>query len=248
MKNNLTVVAGGNSGIGYEIARTFFADGSDVVILGRNKNKNEKAIKSIAESVSSDSSIKSYVCDMSIEKDIKKVFNRLKKNYGGINNLINSVGLWKLCPIKKLKYEFIIDMHKNNLLPIILSCKIAPDYMKKNSSIVNVSSFAAIMPMPDGSIYSAYKAAVINFTKSCADEFASENIRVNCVTPGVIETPMTAKHISGNRKKLQAAISLKSIGTPDMVAQPVKFLCAHESNYITGENLVISGGKYIVQK
>ena len=75
--------------------------------------------------------------------------------------------------------------------------------MNKNSSIVNLSSFAAVMPMPEGSIYSAYKASVINFTKSAADELAKFKIRVNTVTPGVINTPMTSNHISKNENALK---------------------------------------------
>lgn len=248
MKSSLTVIAGGNSGIGYEIAKSFFADGSDVVILGRNNDKNKNAIKSITSQVNSNSNISSYVCDMSSHADIRNTFSKINSSYGGIDNLINSVGLWKLCPINQLTEEFILDLHKNNLMPIFLSCTIASKYMNKNSSIINLSSFAAIMPMAQGSIYSAYKAAVINFTKSCADELAQKKIRVNCVTPGVIETPMTSEHISNNIEKLEKPISMMAIGTPEMVAQPIKFLCSSDAGYITGENLVITGGKYIVQK
>jgi len=248
MDTQLTIVAGGNSGIGLEIARTFCKNGSNVVILGRNGKSNKIAVKSISESANCEKKIHSYVCDMSSESKILDTFSKIKKKFGRANNLINSVGLWRLCPITELTKEFTKNMHDNNLLPIILACKVAPIFMKKGSSIVNLSSFAAIMPHAEGSIYGAYKAAVINFTKSAADELAQKEIRVNCVTPGVIDTPMTFQHIKKNKSVLLKPISLESIGTPEDVAGTVKFLCSRDASYVTGENIVISGGKYIVQK
>lgn len=248
MHKKLTIVAGGNSGIGLEIARAFYINGSDVVILGRNGAKNKLAIKSIKSSAKSKRKIHSYVCDMSSESKILETLLKIKKSFGRADNFINSVGLWRQCPITDITKEFLKKLHDNNFLPIILVCKVAPIFMKKGSSIVNLSSFAAIMPMSEGSIYAAYKAAVINFTKSAADELAQKDIRVNCVTPGVIDTPMTSDNIKKNKSSLLKPISLKSIGTPQQVAGTVKFLCSEDASYITGENIVISGGKYIVQK
>jgi len=248
MDKKLTIVAGGNSGIGLEIARAFYMSGSNVVILGRNSARNNKAVKSIKRSENSERKIHSYVCDMSSESKILETFLKIRKNFGRADNFINSVGLWRLCPITKITKEFSKKLHDNNFLPIILVCKVAPNFMTKGSSIVNLSSFAAIMPMSEGSIYAAYKSAVINFTKSAADELAQKDIRVNCVTPGVVDTPMTSDNIKKNKSSLLKPISLKSIGTPQQVAGTVKFLCSEDASYITGENIVISGGKYIVQK
>ena len=164
-----------------------------------------------------------------------------------IDNFVNSVGLWKVKPIIKLTTKEINQMHDNNFLPLVLGCKIMPSFMSKGS-IVNLSSFASIMPMKDGSIYSSYKSAAITFTKSAAAELSKLGIRVNIVTPGVIETPMTRTYINKNKNKLLKPIPLKRIGSPEDVVGPVLFLCSSLSSYITGENIIISGGKYIIQE
>ena len=138
-------------------------------------------------------------------------------------------------------------MHDNNFLPLVLGCKIMPSFMSKGS-IVNLSSFASLMPMENGSIYSSYKSAAITFTKSAAAELSRKGIRANIVTPGVIETPMTKSYISKNKDKLLEPIPLNRIGKPEDVVGPVLFLCSRHASYITGENIIISGGKYIIQE
>ncbi len=244
--NKLTVVAGGNSGIGLEIARGFYESGSDVIILGRNNKKNLKAVKDIKEN-NQQKALKSYVCDLSKEKKFSEVAKNIYKNYGRIDNFINCVGLWKVSPISKVTSLGIKEMHDNNFLPLVLGTKIISPFMSKGS-IVNLSSFAYLMPMKEGSIYSSYKAAAVTFTKSAADELSKRGIRVNIVTPGVIDTPMTRSHIVKNKRELIRPISLNRIGLPSEIVGPVLFLCSNDSSYITGENLIISGGKYITQK
>lgn len=245
-KNKLTVVAGGNSGIGFEIAKGFSSEGSKVIILGRNKNKNQKALAKLSKE-SELEVIEAYECDLSKEKKLLTVSKKIVRKYGKIDNFVNSVGLWKVKPITKLKKEEIDEMHENNFLPIVLGCKVMPSFMSKGS-IVNLSSFSSIMPMQEGSIYSSYKSAAITFTKSAAAELSKEGIRVNIVTPGVIETPMTSNYINKNRTKLLKPISLNRIGEPKDVVGPVLFLCSNLASYITGENIIISGGKYIIQE
>ena len=121
--------------------------------------------------------------------------------------------------------------------------------MNKNyNSIINICSFAAFMPQKNSSIYACLKAAVLNFTKSSASELAKYNIRVNSITPGVIETDMTRDYIKKNEKKLLRPISSKAFGHGDDIANGVAFLSSNNSKYINGENICITGGKYLTQE
>jgi 3-oxoacyl-[acyl-carrier protein] reductase len=244
--NKLTVVAGGNSGIGLEIAKGFFKRGSKVIILGRRRKKNQQAL-SIISKENKFGILKAYVCDLSKESHLSVVAKKIFNSHGKIDNFVNSIGLWKIKPISKLTKNNITEMHDNNFLPLVMGCKIIPSFMS-GGSIVNLSSFASLMPMKEGSIYSSYKSAAITFTKSAAAELSQKGIRVNIVTPGVIETPMTKAHIKRNKRELLKPIPMKRIGSPEDVVGPVLFLCSNLSSYITGENIIISGGKYIIQQ
>ena len=246
LSNKLTVVAGGNSGIGFEIVRGFSKEGSKVILLGRNKTKNKEALMKLSKEKGLQH-LQAYECDLSQEEQLINVAKRIEKKYGKIDNFINSVGLWKVKPIAKLTKKEIYEMHDNNFLPLALGCKIMPSFMSKGS-IVNLSSFASLMPMKHGSIYSSYKSAAITFTKSAAAELSHKGLRVNIVTPGVIETPMTKSYITKNKDKLLEPIPLNRIGKPEDVVGPVLFLCSRHASYITGENIIISGGKYIIQE
>ena len=246
LRNNLTVVAGGNSGIGFEIVRGFSQQGSKVIFLGRNRKRNQKALSKLTRELNPPI-LEAFECDLSKEEQLKSVLRHIVKKHGKINNFVNSVGLWKVKPISKLTKKEIEEMHDNNFLPLVLGCKVLPSFMTKGS-IVNLSSFASIMPMKEGSIYSSYKSAAITFTKSAASELSKKGIRVNIVTPGVIETPMTSTYIKKNKNRLLKPIPLNRIGTPKDVVGPVLFLCSNLASYITGENIIISGGKYITQE
>jgi 3-oxoacyl-[acyl-carrier protein] reductase len=119
--------------------------------------------------------------------------------------------------------------------------------MKKSGVIINIGSFAGIIPMKNASLYSSYKSSINSFTKSAATELADLNIRVNCVIPGVIRTSMTSDYIDDNYDKLISAIPLNRIGTTEEVANTVLFLCSDMASYITGAILEVTGGKYITQ-
>ena len=117
-----------------------------------------------------------------------------------------------------------------------------------DKSIINISSFAGIMPQKKSSIYACLKAAIINFTKSSASELAQYGIRVNCITPGVINTNMTKEYIEKNKNNLLKPISLNRFGKMKEVANGIIFLSSEYANYINGENLCITGGKYLTQE
>ena len=119
--------------------------------------------------------------------------------------------------------------------------------MKNEGVIINIGSFAGILPMKNSSIYSSLKSAVHTFTKSSASELGIKGIRVNCIIPGVIRTPMTSKYIDDNYNQIIKPISLKNIGTTMDIANAVIFLCSNKAKYITGAMLEVTGGKFSSQ-
>jgi NAD(P)-dependent dehydrogenase (short-subunit alcohol dehydrogenase family) len=251
--NNKTVlITGGASGIGLEIANRYFELNANIIICGRDKGKFQAAMDSILQNNPNKSGkLLTYRCDMSCEKDVIEMVNDIKSKSIEINILVNNCSTWFLSSILDLKVTELDDAYNNILKSTIVGTKNIAAAMKNKSndnSIVNISSFAGIMPQKNGSIYACLKAAIINFTKSSASELAGYGIRVNCVTPGVIKTDMTNEYIEKNRNKLLNPISMNRLGDMEEIANVVVFLSSKYADYINGENLCVTGGKYLIQE
>ena len=242
------IVTGGGTGIGFEIARSFVLCGAKVTIAGRRKDVLEEALLQIKKKIpKSEDNIISLTCDMSNEQSVNDLFQTVQSTFNNIDILINNCGTWSLGSINELK-DSEIDNHFNNILKsTILGTKFASTYLGEFGAIVNVGSFAGILPMKNASIYSSFKSAINVFTKSSATEFGKLGIRVNCITPGVIRTPMTSQYIDDNYEKIIKPIALERAGNCEEVANGVLFLCSDLASYITGAILEITGGKYATQ-
>tara|TARA_Y100000816_G_C26017090_1_gene531976 strand:- start:235 stop:996 length:762 start_codon:yes stop_codon:yes gene_type:complete len=247
-KNQTVLISGGASGIGYFIAKRYLSLEANVVICGRTESKLKKAIKSLKSYSKND--VIGIRCDMSLEIDVKKMFEKVINIYGVINIFINNSAVWFLKNILDIEEKDIDYAYNNILKSTILGTKISAKYILKNSngSIINISSFAGLMAQKDASLYACFKSAIISFTKSSAAELADFNIRVNCVTPGVIRTDMTSDYIDLNIKNILKPIALNRIGDEEEVVDGIIFLTSKYSKYITGENLCITGGKYLIQE
>jgi len=246
--NKTVIVTGGGTGIGYEIAKSFLNSGANVIITGRRKHILDKSIEEILlNNIKYKNKVFSIDLDLSNEDSVKELYNNVLQKYKRIDILINNSATWFLKPIKELLEEEI-DYHFNNSFKTTVLCtKYASTFMKKGGTIVNIGSFASVLPMKDASLYSAYKSAIGTFTKSSAAELGKEGIRVNCIIPGVIKTPMTSDFINNNFDKIIKPIALKRIGTTKEVANGVLFFSSDLSSYITGSILEITGGKYLTQ-
>ena len=242
------IVTGGGTGIGFKIANSFVSCGAKVTIVGRRKDIIEKALLQIKKKIpKSEDNIISLTCDMSNEQSVSDLFQTVQSTFNNIDILINNCGTWSLGQINELK-DSEIDAHFNNILKsTILATKYAAAHLGESGAIVNVGSFAGILPMKNASIYSSFKSAINVFTKSSATEFGKSGIRVNCITPGVIRTPMTSQYIDNNYNKIIEPIALGRVGSCEEVANAVLFLCSDLASYVTRTLLEVTGGKYTTQ-
>ena len=242
------IVTGGGTGIGFEIAKSFVLCGAKVTIAGRRKDVLEEALLRIKKEIpKSEDNIISLTCDMSNEQSVNDLFQTVQSTFNNIDILINNCGTWSLGSINELK-DSEIDAHFNNILKsTILGTKFASAYFGESGVIINVGSFAGILPMKNASIYSSLKSAINNFTRSSAKELGKKGIRVNCIIPGVIRTSMTSQYIDDNYEKIIKPIALGRVGSCEEVANGVLFLCSDLASYITGAILEITGGKYTTQ-
>lgn len=243
------VVTGGGSGIGYAIATSFYACGANVVLCGRREPLLKQAVTDIEKSITVDDhgKIIAIVCDMSKEKDVEMLIQKTITQFSQLDIFINNAGVWMPTSIQKVKESDILALVKDNLVTTILGTKYAAQRMSNGGVIVNIGSFAGILPQRGSSVYSAVKSAVCQFTRSSAAELAEKKIRVNCVIPGVIRTPMTSDNIDEHMDQILRVIPLGRIGTAEDVAHSVLFLASSLAQYITGANLEVTGGKYAIQ-
>jgi len=243
------VVTGGGSGIGYAIAASFFACGAHVVLCGRRERLLKQAVRNIEKGVTTDGhgKIIAIVCDMSREEDVEMLIQKTIKQFSHLDIFINNAGTWMPTPIHEVKESDILTLVKDNLVTTILGTKYAAQCMDNGGVIVNIGSFAGILPKHGSSVYSSVKSAVQQFTRSSAAELAEKKIRVNCVIPGVIRTPMTSDDIDEHIDDVLRTIPWGRVGTAEEVAHSVLFLASPLAQYITGANLEVTGGKYAIQ-
>jgi len=247
-QDKVALISGGGTGIGLTIARSFLLSGANVVITGRREEVLEKSTHVLIKELGDiDSEISFMSCDMSALESVKKVLNKTLEQFGKLDYFINNSGVWSIKQIVNITEDEITYSFENILKSTIIGTQIAANSMEKGGVIINIGSFAGIMPMKNASLYSSFKSSINSFTKSAATELADLNIRVNCVIPGVIRTSMTSDYIDDNYDKLISAIPLNRIGTTEEVANTVLFLCSDMASYITGAILEVTGGKYLTQ-
>lgn len=240
--NKLALITGATRGIGKQIAITFAKQGYDIAINYRTENKDLEDTKKEIES----QKVKCIAVkgDVSNYEDTQKFVKEIIDQYGKIDVLVNNAGITKdtlLMRMKKEDFESVINV---NLIGTFNVTKNVIPYMMKAHSgrIINISSVVGISGNAGQTNYSASKAGIIGFTKSLAKEVASRNIAVNAVAPGFIQTSMTDVLKDEIKEQIAKTIPLNKLGTPQDVANVVKFLASEESSYITGQVINVDGG------
>lgn len=237
-ENKTAVITGASRGIGLAIASAFLESGASVVNISKSKSE-----------VNMNDSRYSFICeDVNNLKGIEKIINDFSEKEQKIDFWINNAGIYPQSLLMDISEKTWDETFSTNLKSIFFASQYIAEHMKKNGGVIlNASSFAAKMPSINSGIYAATKSAVISLTKSMAAEWARYGIRVNSYCPGLIFTDMTKKLINKKEKELISPIALSRCGFPNEVANVVLFLCSDASSYITGENIEISGGKFLVQ-
>ena len=236
------MITGATRGIGKQIALTLANEGYNIVLNYRTENDELKQLKNEIES-------KNVKClavqgDVTNFEDCKQMIESAIKEFGKIDVLVNNAGITKDMLLARMKEEDFKQVIDVNLVGTFNMTKNVISYMMKarNGKIINISSVVGIEGNAGQTNYSASKAGIIGFTKSLAKEVASRNILVNAVAPGFIETNMTDVLKQEVKDEIAKNIPLKRMGTPQDVANVVKFLASEDSSYITGQVISVDGG------
>lgn len=243
----VAVVTGGSSGIGFETARMLINGGANVLFTGRDEIKGDIAAEQLKKSGSNLTFLKA---DISIPEQCKKVVFSAVEQYGRIDIVINNAGIFKANAIENVtesEFDRIID---TNLKGAFFMCKYAVPFLKKNKSgtIINVSSDAGLQGNKLSSAYCASKGGLTVLSKALALDLASYGIRVNCVCPGDISTPMLHKDLETRRNPekymeiLTKSYPVGRLGRPEEVASVICFLVSGASEFTTGAAWTVDGG------
>jgi 3-oxoacyl-[acyl-carrier protein] reductase len=228
------LVTGGVRGIGKAIALAFLKKGYRVCVTYSRDEENALLAKNEGLEV--------YRADVAEERAVKDLF----KNIGGIDVLVNNAGVSMIKQIQDVTYEEFNRLMSINVGGAFLCSREAAKGMidRQSGVIINISSVWGEVGGSCESVYSASKSALIGFTKALAKELGWSGIRVNCVSPGVIDTPMNAHFTEEEMLALKEEIPMGRIGTGEDVANAVMYLV--ENDYVTGIDLPVNGGFSIV--
>ena len=248
-KNKNILVIGGSSGIGLSIVTEFLKSNAKVYSISRNIKKIESAKKSLEKKKLAKNAFFISTEENTVD-EFSKILKQLEKNKIYFDVLINCNGYYEKMNLIDVTTSFWDEVYYNNIkLNFFISQLLVKTNITKRRklNIINLSAFASILPSNGYGIYASSKAALTNLTKTMAAEWSKFNVRVNCIIPGVIETPMTENIIKSKKEQLLIPIALKRIGKPDEVAHVALFLASEYSSYICGATIDVTGGKYIIQ-
>lgn len=244
LEGKVAIVTGASRGIGRAIAIKFAREGASLVVTATTL---ENARKIAAEVEALGQKTLALAVDVADPAAVEAMFASVVETFGKVDILVNNAGITKdglLLRMKDADWDAVIDV---NLKGAFNCVREAAKLMTKARSgrIVNISSVVGEMGNAGQINYSASKAGMIGLTKSAARELAKRGITVNAVTPGFIETDMTAVLSDKVREGLVQQIPLERLGTPDDVANAVFFLVSPMGDYITGHVLSVNGGMYM---
>ncbi len=243
LKDKVALITGGDSGIGKAVAIAFAREGATIAISYLNEHSDAQ----LTADVIKDAGQKVLLMpgDISEEKHCRQMVERVVEEFGGIDILVNNAAYQmaheSLQDVSAEEWDFTF---KTNVYAMFYLCKAAEPYLKPGSSVINTTSVNAYTPKPILAPYTATKAAIQNFTSALAQLWAQKGIRVNCVAPGPIWTPLIPGSFDPEQtSEFGNSSPLKRAGQPVEVAPAFVLLAADEASYISGATIAVTGGK-----
>lgn len=244
LHGKVALVTGGNGGIGLGIARGLAQAGAGVAIAGRNEAKHAVAVDALqglgAKAVG-------IIADVTDGADVTRMVNETVERLGGLDILIANAGI----NIRKVPQEYTIDEWRRivdtNLTSVFTCCQAVYPEMKRRGGgkIVTIGSMASLFGFDVASVYAATKGGVIQLTRSLAMAWARDNIQVNCILPGWIETDLTRgarQAVAGLHERVVQGTPADRWGQPDDLAGAAVFFSSRASDFVTGTALPVDGG------
>lgn len=239
MKGKVALVTGGTSGLGYGISKAFLEQGVSVIAIYLNNDKKAAEVTKELSKIGSFKAVKANVAD---EDAMKKVFSELEQ----LDFLVNCAGISHEDDILKLSMAQIREVFETMLFGKIICCRCAFPLLKKSSypRIVNIASRFATKPLIGAIPLTAAEAGIVMFTKNLALEWAGEGIKVNCVSPSLTVNTGSyyAFYTDEDAERVGKTNPSGRLGRIEDTSNAVLFLCSKAADYITGENLNVSGG------
>ena len=237
LEGKIAIVTGGSKGIGYSIAERFANEGAKVIICSRNESELSDAASKL--------SCESYQLDVSDSQGIKAMVEWFSKRHEKLDILVNNAGLIRPGKITDTTEEdWDLQININLKGPFLMSTNFIP-HMSEKSSILNIASTVGLRAMRGAVAYCASKGGVVNLTKAMALDLAG-NIRVNCICPAVVDTPMVSERVSEgkvSRKMLERVQPIGRMGKPEEIAAMALHLCGPEAEWTTGSIITVDGGQ-----
>jgi len=248
LQGKIAFITGAGQGIGRVTALLFAREGAKLGLVDKDTEK----VKTVAAEVSAlGGTVSAVGCDISRKNDITAAVNDVKTQFGALHILVNNAGVTLTRPFIDTSEEDVDYLMDVNLKGTIFVSQAAIPHIAKSGggAIVHDASNAGLVGRPWQSVYGATKAGIISLTKAMALSLAKDNIRVNCICPGSIDTPMLRSALASsgnfdeNWKKTGMVIPLGRIGSAEDIAYATLFLACDESAYITGIALPVDGGR-----
>lgn len=246
LRNKVAIITGGSKGIGKATAVLFADEGAKVVITGRNEEDLRDTVSK------SKGEIEYIISDVSKNEDCKKAVDFTLEKFGRVDILFNNAGVLPLGfthETSEEDWDWAFDINVKG--SFLMAKNVIPHMLEQGGGvIVNNASILGLKAIPGASAYNATKGAIVQFTRSMALEYADKGIRVNCICPGTIMTPMVETFFKENpeaedfvRTKQPIESHLGRFGHPEEIANAVKFLCDSDNvSFMTGSMLSVDGG------
>jgi NAD(P)-dependent dehydrogenase (short-subunit alcohol dehydrogenase family) len=246
LHNKTSIVTGGGSGIGREIARLFAKQGSEVHIF----DVDENASNVVGEINTAGGKCFLHRCDVSKQQEVKTAVDSIIQNKN-VYILVNNAGIAHVGTVETTSDEDMDRLFQVNVKGMYHCMHEVIPVMKKNGGVIlNLASVAASVGIPDRFAYSMTKAAVVGMTLSVAKDYINYNIRCNCISPARVHTPFVdgflKKNFAGHEKEMFEKLSktqpIGRMGKPEEIANLALYLCSDEAAFITGCDYLIDGG------
>lgn len=234
------LVTGAGGGIGAAIAQAFAAHGALVYIhYATSKDRAEDIAHEI---ISKGGTAKAVQGDLRTKEGVDAVFNHIEEDGPGIDILINNAGIYPISSLLDMSEEDWKNMFAANVDSAFFCTQRAARKMADGGNIINIASLSATMPGPLHSHYNASKAALVMLTRSSAQELGPSHIRVNCISPGLVNRPGLEEVWPEGVASWMSKAPLKQLGEAEDVANACLFLASDAARWISGQNLVLDGG------